>query len=92
LDFLNPPPGSFDADTMAILQVAFDSAWSKLQVGRGDHPPEQDAELKTTLGERIMAAAKAGETDPVRICRTAIQGLFLSPTEVEPGKPDRRFG
>ena len=83
MGFLNPPPGSFDADTMAMLQQAFDSAWSQLQAGRGVHPPQQDAELKRILGERIMAAAVAGETDPARLCRTAIQGLFFSPDDRE---------
>jgi hypothetical protein len=83
MGFLNPPPGSFDADTMAMLQQAFDAAWSKVQVGRGIHPSEQDAELKKILGERIMTAAVAGETDPARLCRTAIQGLFFSPDDGE---------
>jgi hypothetical protein len=40
-------------------------------------------ELKRILGERIKAAAVAGETDPARLCRTAIQGLFFSPDDRE---------
>ena len=79
MDFLSSPPGSFDADKMALLQEAFDSAWSRMQAVRGARPAQQDAELKKMLGERIMAAAVTGETDPATLCRTAIQGLFIIP-------------
>jgi hypothetical protein len=77
MDFSISPPGSFDADKMALLQRVFDSAWSRLQAVRGARPAQQDAELKKILGERIMAAAVTGETDPATLCRAAIQGLFV---------------
>jgi hypothetical protein len=77
MDFLISPPGSFDAHKMALLQEVFDSAWSHLQAVRGARPAQQDAELKKILGQRIMAAAETGETDPATLCRTAIQGLFV---------------
>jgi hypothetical protein len=64
MNFLSSPPGSFDADKMAVLQEAFDSAWSHLQTVRGARAAQEDAELKRILGERIMTAAETGETDP----------------------------
>ena len=60
---------NFDAQTIALMKVVLDEAWDRL-------PPKMRATmLKTTLAERILKSAAAGERDRERLRETALSDL-----------------
>jgi hypothetical protein len=53
--------GSFDPETLVILETAFDEAWITLKTnGTGNIKPDE-------LARRICHLAMEGERDPVRL-------------------------
>jgi hypothetical protein len=62
-------PGYFDLDTVALLRDTLDDAWA------GIPPMQQAGMLKTSLAERILAAAADGERDPDRLREAALADL-----------------
>jgi hypothetical protein len=62
----------FDAETLAILEIAFNEAWEVLLASGGDfdQTPTRDA-----LAELIMSFAAEGETDPKRLKELALADL-----------------
>jgi hypothetical protein len=52
---------NYDAETLTILQAAFDEAWVVLMATGGTF--DQDA-AKTALADNIIMFASEGETDP----------------------------
>jgi hypothetical protein len=59
----------FDAETIALMKVALDEAWSSV-------PPKLRATmLKTTLAERILKSASEGERNRERLREAALRGL-----------------
>jgi hypothetical protein len=61
--------GSFDPETLVILETAFDEAWITLKAnGSGNIRPNE-------LARRICHLAMEGERDPVRLHDEALSGL-----------------
>ncbi len=59
----------FDAQTIGLLKEALDEAWDHL-------PPKLQATmLKTTLAERILKSAAAGERNRERLREAALRDL-----------------
>ena len=63
---------NFDAETLAILQIAFNEAWEVLLASGGDF--DQKA-TRDALAELIMSFAAEGETDPKRLKELALADL-----------------
>jgi len=62
--------GSFDPETLVILETAFDEAWITLKTnGSGNIRPDE-------LARRICHLAMEGERDPVRLHDRALLGLI----------------
>jgi hypothetical protein len=60
-------PGAFDSETTAAMGEAFDAACEKL----GDNgDPQMTREV---IANRIVAAARLGERDPVRLREAALR-------------------
>jgi hypothetical protein len=64
--------GAFDPETTAAMGVAFDAACEELcEVGRLQM-------VRKLVAQRIIAAARKGELDPVRLAASALNGLPLA--------------
>jgi hypothetical protein len=63
---------NFDAETLAILEIAFNEAWEVLLASGGDF--DQKA-TRNALAELIMSFAAEGETDPKRLKALALAAL-----------------
>jgi hypothetical protein len=62
--------GSFDPETLVILETAFDEAWITLKTnGTGNIRPDE-------LARRICHLAMEGERDPVRLHDRALGELI----------------
>jgi len=62
--------GSFDPETLVILETAFDEAWITLKTnGSCNIRPDE-------LARRICRLAMEGERDPVRLHDRALFGLI----------------
>jgi hypothetical protein len=51
----------FDPETIELMRKALDDAWATLPANR------QAIMSRTLMAERILAAAKLGERDPIRL-------------------------
>lgn len=61
---------SFDPQTLAILEAAFDEAWLTLKaVGNSTVRPDE-------LARSVLRLAMEGERDPVRLHDGALKGLL----------------
>ena len=59
----------FDPQTVATMKMALDEAWDRL-------PPKLQATmLKTTLAERILKSAAAGERNHERLREAALRDI-----------------
>jgi hypothetical protein len=63
---------NFDAETLAILQAAFDEAWAVLMASGTTF--DQEA-ARTALADSIMMFASEGETDPKKLKQLALAAL-----------------
>jgi len=65
------PSDAFDADTLGLMQKAFDAAWEEtgFALARGDFDPTS---LRTLMAIRIMTAVRDGERDPERLTELAL--------------------
>ena len=63
---------NFDAETLAILQAAFDEAWTVLTASGTTF--DQEA-ARTALADSIMMFASEGETDPKKLKQLALAAL-----------------
>lgn len=63
---------NYDAETLAILQAAFDEAWAVL-VASGTKFDQESA--RTALADSIMMFASEGETDPKILKQLALAAL-----------------
>jgi len=71
--------GSFDPETLVILETAFDEAWITLKAtGSGNIRPDE-------LARRICHLAMEGERDPVRLHDRALGELVPAATWRELG-------
>src|SRR5437016_3929362 len=67
--------GSFDPETLVILETAFDEAWITLKTnGSGNIRPDE-------LARRICHLAMEGERDPVRLHDRALGELVPAATK-----------
>jgi hypothetical protein len=62
-------PGVFDPEALAAMGVAFDAACKALE------DTGQPQIVREVIAERIIAAANAGERDPVRLREAALPWL-----------------
>jgi len=61
---------SFDPQTLALLEAAFDEAWLTLKsIGNTTVRPNE-------LGRSVLRVAMEGERDPVRLHDEALKGLL----------------
>jgi len=58
-------PGAFEPETVAAMSEAFDAACEQLGASRRESARE-------VIAGRIVAAAKLGERDPVRLLEAAL--------------------
>jgi len=59
----------FDAETIALMKMVLDEAWNRL-------PPKRQATmLKTSLAERILKLAAAGERNGERLREAALRDV-----------------
>ena len=66
--------GTFDPETLVILETAFDEAWITLKTkGTGNIRPDE-------LARRICHLAMEGERDPVRLHDRALGELIPATT------------
>jgi len=66
----NTGSGSFDPQTLLILETAFDEAWLTLKAaGNSTVRPDELARL-------VLRLAMEGERDPVRLHDGALEGLL----------------
>ena len=63
---------NFDAETLAILQAAFDEAWAVLVASGATFDQEV---ARTALADSIMMFASEGETDPKALKQLALAAL-----------------
>jgi hypothetical protein len=61
-------PGAFDPEAIALMSEAFESACNEL------NEAGQPKVAREVIAARIIAAAKLGERDPVRLRRAALAG------------------
>jgi hypothetical protein len=64
--------GSFDPETIALLQTVLDQAWVNLL------PEQQSRTSKSDLAVRILMLAAQGERDPVRLRTRAVSEVVLA--------------
>ena len=64
--------GLFYPEEAAILTVAFDDAWAKLQENRVPFAEEAYAAAMEILAKQIIMAAKRGERNPKRLTQDAL--------------------
>ena len=62
--------GSFDPETLVVLETAFDEAWITLKTNGSDNIRPNE------LARRICHLAMEGERDPVRLHDQALTGLI----------------
>ena len=65
---------SFDPETLAALQTAFDRSWGELQVE--DVEPTNATSARKALAERLIAYARKGHTDPAQLQKLAMRSLL----------------
>jgi hypothetical protein len=64
---------SFDPEITRIMGQAFESACKAL------HDVGQPEVVNTVIAKRIIAIAKTGERDPIRLCDRTLQAFGLPP-------------
>jgi len=70
--------GAFGPEAIAAMGEVFDAACKELgEIG-------QSKELRELIAARIIAAARAGDLDPVRLRTAALSGLLVD--SVSPGR------
>jgi hypothetical protein len=73
----SPYRSSFDPETLAVLQGAFDAAWQELQTAGSIFAQDAYGEsAREMLAKKIVAAAKSGERDPEKLRLAALHGLY----------------
>ena len=65
--FINP--GAFEPETIVLMSEAFDAARAELQ------DTGQPQIVLEVIAERIIAAARNGERDPVRLREAGLAGM-----------------
>ena len=65
---------ALDPEALKLLQSVLDEAWASLS------PDERAKTSKTLVASRLLAAAAAGERDPVRLRIEAITAVAASAT------------
>ena len=63
---------SFDPETLAILEIAFNEAWEVLAISGGNF--DQNA-TRDALADLIISFAAEGETDPKQLKALALAAL-----------------
>ena len=64
---------NFDAETLAILEAAFNEAWEVVAASGGDFDQET---TRNALAELIISFAAEGETNPKRLKELALAALL----------------
>jgi len=67
------PFGPYDEATSKLLKEAFDAAWHELEAT--EHPWATHAATKARLTRGLLAAAAAGERDPIKLKLAALHGV-----------------
>jgi hypothetical protein len=67
-------PGAFDPEAIAVMSEAFEAALKAL------HDTGQPNVVREVIAGRIIAAAKLGERDPVRLRTAALSWIIVTQT------------
>ncbi len=67
-----PTTSAFDPETLAVMGRALDAAWAEMESRRALCAGPEKAGIRRALALRIMAAARAGQRDPQRLCAVAL--------------------
>jgi hypothetical protein len=73
---------AFGPDATAIMGEAFDAACKEL------HVTEQSKTLRTLVAILIIAAARCGELNPVRLQTAAVEGFAIARAHQDPDAPN----
>jgi len=65
----------FQPEELAKLTDAFHLAWPEVLIARGASTPAQLGWLRQTLAGYIIASARLGEFDPVKLKKEAVAAL-----------------
>jgi len=68
------PTEGFDAETLALMQKAFDAAWEEVGFALAMRDVEPTA-IRTLMSVRIMAAVRDGERDPDELKELALEAV-----------------
>jgi hypothetical protein len=68
----------FDPGTVSILLAAFDGAWQSIKASGARLSEEQSELVRATLAKYIIAQARQGEFDQVRLRDGALRHLAHS--------------
>jgi hypothetical protein len=63
---------NFDAEALAVLEVAFNEAWEAIQGSGGSF---DQVTTRNALADLVMSLAAKGETDPKRLKALALAAL-----------------
>ncbi len=66
---------AFDSEKLDLVQEAFDAAWLELRTVGFLQNEATDGELRSLLGEKIMALAAAGEFDRNQLVSRALKSF-----------------
>ena len=79
--------GAFTPEEVKVLIAAFDAAWTKIMASNAPWAePDYWEAGRTILAKQIIAAAKAGETNPQALTGDAL--LHLSRQKLSRAPPD----
>ena len=68
------PTDGFDAETLALMQKAFDAAWEEVGFALAMRDIDPTA-IRTLMSVRIMVAVRDGERDPERLTELALEAV-----------------
>ena len=67
-----PHASAFDPETVSVMGRALDAAWAEVESRSAVRSAPEKAGIRGALALRIMAAARAGQRDPDRLCAVAL--------------------
>ena len=66
------PHRSFDPETVSVMGLALDAAWAEVERSTPVRAAPEKAGIRRALALRIIAAVRAGQRDPERLCAVAL--------------------
>jgi hypothetical protein len=70
-----PRSDIYDPKTLAVMEQAFAAIWNILRADDPFRDYVNDAELRISIGHKLMELVANGETDPVRLGYLTLKSL-----------------